>query len=65
MQKSTRLIMKEGISIMDDFELHLKKKIQNPDFMASWDALEAEYSLVNALVKAMPPLKGKAIARYC
>ena len=52
MQENTRLIMKEGISIMDDFELHLNKKMQNPDFKASWDALEAEYSLVNALVKA-------------
>jgi len=51
-QKSTRLIMKEGISIMDDFELHLNKKMQDPDFKASWDALEAEYSLINALVKA-------------
>lgn len=37
---------------MDDFEQHLNKKMQDPEFKASWEALEADYSLINTLVKA-------------
>jgi ribosome-binding protein aMBF1 (putative translation factor) len=37
---------------MDDFEKHLNKKIQDPEFKAVWDASEAEYDLITALIKA-------------
>lgn len=37
---------------MDDFEKHLGRKLQNPEFKAVWDASEAEYSLIRALIKA-------------
>ena len=37
---------------MDDFEQHLNEKMKDPEFKASWDALEADYSLINTLVKA-------------
>ena len=37
---------------MDDFEQHLNEKMKDPEFKAPWDALEADYSLINTLVKA-------------
>jgi len=37
---------------MDDFEKHLSKKLKNPEFKAIWDASEAEYDLIKALIKA-------------
>ena len=37
---------------MDDFEKHLNKKLQDPEFEAIWDASEAEYDLIKALIKA-------------
>ena len=37
---------------MDDFKKHLNKKLQDPEFKAIWDASEAEYDLVKALIKA-------------
>lgn len=37
---------------MDDFKKHLNKKLQDPEFKAIWDASEAEYDLIMALIKA-------------
>jgi ribosome-binding protein aMBF1 (putative translation factor) len=44
--------MKAGKMKMNDFEKHLNKKLQNPEFKAIWDASEAEYALISALIKA-------------
>lgn len=35
----------------NDFEYHLNEKMKDLEFKASWDALEADYSLFNTLVK--------------
>lgn len=37
---------------MDDYEKLLQRKLQDPDFKALWDASEAEYTLINALIRA-------------
>ncbi len=36
---------------MDDFEKHLNRKIQNPEFKAAWEDSEAEYNLIRAMIK--------------
>ncbi len=37
---------------MDDFEKHLNRKMQNPEFKAAWEDSEAEYNLIRAMIKA-------------
>ena len=37
---------------MDDYEKLLQRKLQDPDFKALWDASEAEYTLISALIRA-------------
>lgn len=36
---------------MDDFEKHLNRKIQNPEFKAALEDSEAEYNLIRAMIK--------------
>ncbi len=37
---------------MDDFQKHLEKKLLDSEFKSAWEASEAEYSFVQALIKA-------------
>ena len=37
---------------MNDYERLLKRKLQDPEFKALWDASEAEYTMISALIKA-------------
>ncbi|NLW11658.1 MAG: helix-turn-helix transcriptional regulator [Clostridiaceae bacterium] len=37
---------------MDDFEKHLNRKMQNPEFKAAWEDSEAECNLIRAMIKA-------------
>ena len=37
---------------MNDSERLLKRKLQDPEFKALWDASEAEYTMISALIKA-------------
>lgn len=44
--------MKVGMSNLNDFERHLNKKLENPEFKSIWDASEAEHDLIRSLIKA-------------
>jgi ribosome-binding protein aMBF1 (putative translation factor) len=37
---------------MDDFDRHLQEMLKDPEFKAEYDALEAEYTMISALIRA-------------
>lgn len=37
---------------MDDFEKYLNKQLERPEFKKEWDALEQEYSIIQAVIDA-------------
>jgi len=37
---------------MDDFDRHLQEMLKDPEFKAEYDALESEYRMISALIKA-------------
>jgi len=37
---------------MDDFERYLNKQLERPEFKKEWDALEQEYTIIQAVIEA-------------
>lgn len=37
---------------MDDFDKFLKEQLKDPEFRAEWDALEPEFTIVQAMIDA-------------